>query len=196
MPHGKDCFCAVFIKYPTISIPDGIHRCRDLAASVLYRDVSEGSKQKTKHRKELIKPEQDSLSEQGVEGTSSITSSSHSEGMHAGQDAMLREEASTERAAEDLEAKTQHSYSLSERSAEKDAESGETEDKEDASEEDSPVMNREETEAAAIEGLRDALRSTDKEASVDIKVEISKSPAPICICPSPRSDNLQIVRVK
>ena len=129
------------------------------------------------HRKELVKPEQHPHPETGSRAASSSSRSSHSEEVHAGQAFLSQEMSGAEIRAEDTEATDQQTQILSDETPEKPLQGqGDREESlEEEGEEESAVMNREETEAAAVEGLRDALKTTDKEASVDIKVDIPGS---------------------
>lgn len=121
------------------------------------------------HRKELSKQEQDPhpRARAGNKGALSSSSSGDSKKLH-----VLEENIQPEIEADQAEATDQQTQASSHKTAEEPV--GKAEGKEDSeeAEDELAAMNREETEAAAIQGLRDALESTDKEASVDIKVKI------------------------
>lgn len=121
------------------------------------------------HRKELSKQkqEQDPHPRAGNKGALSSSSGDHPEKLHVPQ-----ENSRPQNEGKESEAADQQTQASSHKAIVELAEKSEAGEDSEEAEDELAAMNREETEAAAIQGLRDALESTDKEASVDIKVKI------------------------
>ena len=168
--------------------------CRDLASSTIHPKANSGVNFHTSiHRKELIKPKQDPHPKTGSTGASSSASSSQSD-LHAEQAILSQEAKGAGIDIEISEATAQQIQAILDETLEKpmqESVEGEGSEEEEVPEEETAVLNREETEAAAIQGLRDALKSTDKEASVDIKVRISGSAKSLIFLLRPLSSSMQ-----
>ena len=143
--------------------------CRELASSALRQNASSGAAlQNSVHRKELIKPEQ--TTKKAIREAVASSASSILGGLHAGQAFLAREKNAAVEDVEDVEASTEDSQAPPEKASKESVQQSQIEEDTEEAEDATATLNREETEAAAFEGLRDALKSTDKEASVDIKV--------------------------
>ena len=143
-----------------------------MASSALSQNVSSEAVllQTFIHRKELNKAEENAKN--AIREAVASSSSNTLGGLHAGKAFLAREENAAEDNIDDVPpaAGTDDSQASPEEASKEGLREVKTEENIEEAEDATAILNREETEAAAFEGLKDALKSTDKESSVDVKI--------------------------